>query len=468
MLEPIMDYLYDMSEMSQALTMFGGMCLMIILGIPIPISVAIGTMIGYFLLDFPLLQIALSMYTGVEPFPLITVPLFVFAGSLMEQGGMARRIVNIAQSLIGNYTGSLGLVAVLGCAFFAALSGSGPATTAAIGAVMIPSMVKQKYDPALGGAIAAAGGALGSLIPPSNLMIIYGIVAEQSIPRLFLAGFIPGILATSVLMFTTYLIAKKNGYVGDGEEFSWGKVREAFKEGVWAILAPFVILGGIYTGVFTPTEAAAVACVYALIIGGIAYRELTISKIVTCLKITAMISGAVLIIVGPAKAFGELMSLLSAPEMIGDALSGVTDNAFVILMIIFNFNYNWNVFKSIAQIILFTPLMLPIVMALGVDPIVFGIIMVISCEIGFLTPPVGANLFVAARITNLGIDRISLAVIPFLIAYMIVLVIVGFFQHLLHFYLIFSMENLVIDFLAIKIIFLKDVALNIINVIAPT
>ena len=434
MLEPIMDYLYDMSEMSQALTMFGGMCLMIILGIPIPISVAIGTMIGYFLLDFPLLQIALSMYTGVEPFPLITVPLFVFAGSLMEQGGMARRIVNIAQSLIGNYTGSLGLVAVLGCAFFAALSGSGPATTAAIGAVMIPSMVKQKYDPALGGAIAAAGGALGSLIPPSNLMIIYGIVAEQSIPRLFLAGFIPGILATSVLMFTTYLIAKKKGYVGDGEEFSWGKVREAFKEGVWAILAPFVILGGIYTGVFTPTEAAAVACVYALIIGGIAYRELTISKIVTCLKITAMISGAVLIIVGPAKAFGELMSLLSAPEMIGDALSGVTDNAFVILMIIALILIITGMFlESIAQIILFTPLMLPIVMALGVDPIVFGIIMVISCEIGFLTPPVGANLFVAARITNLGIDRISLAVIPFLIAYMIVLVIVAGFPTLVTF-----------------------------------
>ena len=185
----MLDYLMGTSELAQAIMMFGGMCLFIILGVPIPIAVGLGTIIGYILLDFPLLALSQAMYTGVEPFPLVTVPLFVLAGSLMEQGGMAKRIVGVAESLIGNVNGSLGLIAVLGCAFFAALSGSGPATTAAIGAVMIPSMIQQRYDPAFGGAIAAAGGALGSLIPPSNLMIIYGIVAEQSIPRLFLAGF---------------------------------------------------------------------------------------------------------------------------------------------------------------------------------------------------------------------------------------------------------------------------------------
>ncbi|MGB0751895.1 MAG: TRAP transporter large permease subunit, partial [Gammaproteobacteria bacterium] len=173
------EFIYEYSEVTQALIMFGSMIFMIVLGIPIPFAVALGTVIGYVFLDFPFVAIAQAMYTGVEPFPLLTVPLFVFAGSLMEQGGMARRIVGMATSLIGNMTGSLGLVAVLGCTFFAALSGSGPATTAAIGAVMIPSMIKQHYDPAHGGAIAAAGGALGSLIPPSNLMIIYGIVAEQ-------------------------------------------------------------------------------------------------------------------------------------------------------------------------------------------------------------------------------------------------------------------------------------------------
>ena len=266
--ELLMDFIFDLSEAQQALIMFGSMVFMIVLAVPIPIAVAIGTVIGYFMMDLNLVQVALSMYTGVEPFTLVTVPIFVFAGSLMEQGGMAKRIVNMAQSMIGNYTGSLGLVAVLGCAFFAALSGSGPATTAAIGAVMIPSMIKQNYDPAMGGAIAAAGGALGSLIPPSNLMIIYGIVAEQSIPRLFLAGFFPGFVATAMLMFTVYLIAKKRNYVGSGVEFSWSEVRRSLGEGKWAILAPFIILGGIYSGAFTPTEAAAVAVFYALLIGG--------------------------------------------------------------------------------------------------------------------------------------------------------------------------------------------------------
>ena len=428
----LMDIIFELSEAQQALIMFGSMVLMIVLAIPIPIAVAIGTAIGYFMMDLNLVQLALSMYTGVEPFPLVTVPLFVFAGSLMEQGGMARRIVNMAQSMIGNYTGSLGLVAVLGCAFFAALSGSGPATTAAIGAVMIPSMIKQKWDPAMGGAIAAAGGALGSLIPPSNLMIIYGIVAEQSIPRLFLAGFIPGFVATALLMFTVYIIAKKRNYVGDGAEFSWSEVRRTVVDGKWAILAPFIILGGIYTGAFTPTEAASVAVFYALLIGGVAYKELTIKKIFACLKVTAMISGAVLIIVGPAKAFGELMSLLSVPDMIGDALSGVTESPFLLLMIISVILIITGMFlESIAQIILLTPLLLPIVMALGIDPIVFGIIMVISCEVGFLTPPVGANLFVAARITNLGIDKISIAVLPFLLAYIGVLIFVSLFPGLI-------------------------------------
>jgi tripartite ATP-independent transporter DctM subunit len=420
------EFIFEYSELTQALIMFGAMVLMIMLGLPIPFAVAIGTVVGYVFLDFPFVAIAQAMYTGVEPFPLLTVPLFVFAGSLMEQGGMARRIVAMATSLIGNITGSLGLVAVLGCTFFAALSGSGPATTAAIGAVMIPSMIKQRYDTAFGGAIAAAGGALGSLIPPSNLMIIYGIVAEQSIPRLFLAGFVPGVIASAMLMLCTYLIAKKRGYIGDGTQFSWHRVYQAFVAGKWALLAPVIILGGIYSGIFTPTEAASVAVVYAFIIGHFAYRELTIKKIVACLKVTAMISGAVLIIVGPAKAFGELMSLMSVPDMIGESLSDVTENPFILLMIIAGILIVTGMFlESIAQIILLTPLMLPIAVGLGIDPIVFGIVMIISCEVGFLTPPVGANLFVAARITNLGIDRISVAVVPFVFAYILILVIIA-------------------------------------------
>ena len=417
--------------MNEALLMFSAMVLAIAIGAPIPIAVAIGTIFGYYLIDIPFVALAQAMYTGVEPFPLLTVPLFVFAGSLMERGGLATRIVAIAQALIGNFTGSLGLVAVLGCTFFAALSGSGPATTAAIGAVMIPAMIKNRYDPAFGGAIAASGGALGSLIPPSNLMVIYGIVSDNSIPRLFLAGIIPGILASVLLMLCTWAIAKRRGYRGEPNPFSWSRLGEAMWDGKWAIGAPVLILGGIYSGVFTPTEAASVAVIYALFVGLLVHRELDFRRIVACMKVTGMISGAVLIIVGPAKAFGELMSLMDVPILIGEFLSGFTDSRFLLMMVIAVILIITGMFlESIAQIILLTPLMLPIAVSVGIDPIVFGILMVVACEVGFLTPPVGANLFVAARLTNLGIDRISVSVIPFVIVYVLVIVIISLFPEL--------------------------------------
>ena len=417
--------------MNEALLMFSAMVFAIVIGVPIPIAVAIGTIFGYYLIDIPFVALAQAMYTGVEPFPLLTVPLFVFAGSLMERGGLATRIVAIAQALMGNFTGSLGLVAVLGCTFFAALSGSGPATTAAIGAVMIPAMIKNRYDPAFGGAIAASGGALGSLIPPSNLMVIYGIVSDNSIPRLFLAGIIPGILASALLMLCTWAIAKRRGYRGEPNPFSWPRLGEALWDGKWAIGAPVLILGGIYSGVFTPTEAASVAVIYAAFVGLLVHRELDFRRIVACMKVTGMISGAVLIIVGPAKAFGELMSLMDVPILIGEFLSDFTDSRFILMMVIAVILIITGMFlESIAQIILLTPLMLPIAVSVGIDPIVFGILMVIACEVGFLTPPVGANLFVAARLTNLGIDRISVSVIPFVIVYVLVIVIISLFPDL--------------------------------------
>ncbi len=417
--------------MNEVLMMFLVLIGTIAIGVPIPLAVCIGTLFGYWLIDTPFIALAQAMYTGIEPIPLMTVPLFVFAGALMERGGLADRIVAIAQSLVGSYSGSLGIVAVLGCTFFAALSGSGPATTAAIGAVMVPAMIRQKYDGAFGGAIVASGGALGSLIPPSNLMIIYGIVSDNSIPRMFLAGILPGILASILLMVCTWLVARYKGYGSETTPFSWSRVVQASWHGKWAIGAPLVILGGIYSGIFTPTEAASVAVFYAAFVGGVIHRELNWEKIVHCMKITAMISGTVVIILGPAKAFGELMSLMDVPQMIGGFLKDFTSSQFVLLMIIALILVFTGMFlESIAQIILLTPLMLPIVVSVGVDPIVFGILMVIACEIGFLTPPVGANLFVAARLTNLGIEKISVAVIPFLLTYMIVIVIISLFPEI--------------------------------------
>lgn len=417
--------------MNEILVMFLLLIGAIALGVPIPITVAIATLFGYWLIDIPFVALAQAMYTGIEPVPLMTIPLFVFAGALMERGGLADRIVAIAQSLVGSYAGSLGIVAVLGCTFFAALSGSGPATTAAIGAIMVPAMMRQKYDGAFGGAVVASGGALGSLIPPSNLMIIYGIVSDNSIPRLFLAGILPGILASVLLMVCTWTVARYMGYGSETTPFQWSVVKKAVWDGKWAIGAPIVILGGIYSGVFTPTEAASVAVFYAAVVGGLVYRELNWDKVVHCMKVTAMISGTVVIILGPAKAFGELMSLMDVPQLIGGFLMDFTSNQFLLLMIIAIILIVTGMFlESIAQIILLTPLLLPIVVSTGVDPIVFGIIMVVACEIGFLTPPVGANLFVAARITNLGIDKISYAVIPFLLTYILIIIIISLFPEI--------------------------------------
>lgn len=417
--------------MTEALIMFGVLVIIIALGVPIPISVIIACATGAYLLDLPLVLLAQSAYDSLEGIPLMTIPLFVFAGAAMERGGMAGRLVNFASTMVGRYSGSLGLVTIVGCTFFAALSGSGPATTAAVGAVTIPAMIREKYDAAFGGALAASGGALGSLIPPSNLMIIYGIVSDNSIPKLFLAGIIPGIFASGVLLACAWVIAKKRGYGGSGEPFEFKRTVNAAWESKWSLLAPVIILGGIYSGIFTATEAASVAVFYSLFVGIFIHRELSMEDIRYCLRDTALISGTVVIILGPAKAYGQLLSLMEVPTMIGELLTGVTQSPFLTLMIItFILILTGMVIETIAQIILFTPLFLPIVTALGVDPLVFGIVMVIGCEIGFLTPPVGVNLFVAARITNLSIEKISVAAIPFLFAYVLVIVFISLFPQM--------------------------------------
>jgi tripartite ATP-independent transporter DctM subunit len=282
----------------------------------------------------------------------------------------------------------------------------------------VPSMKRDRYDGGYCAAVIASGGALGVLIPPSNLMVIYGIVAEVSIPRLFLAGIIPGILVGVGLMAVAWFIARRAGYVTAGEEFSWAVVRRALWDGKWSLGAPLVILGGIYVGVFTPTEAAAVAVAYALAGGAGIYRELTWSGFVHSLRTTALICGSAVIILGPAKAFGQLMALLDVSSQVTTFLSGFTSSGFVILMLMTLVLTLTGMFmESIAQIILLTPLMLPIAASLGVDPVVFGVIMVIACEVGFLTPPVGANLFIAMQVADVSLARVSWAVLPFLVPY---------------------------------------------------
>ena len=398
-----------------------------IIGMPLFVAVGITTAVGIYMIDIPYTLIAQTSYGSLTPFPLLTIPLFVLAGRLMEVGGMANRMIGIATKLVGAYRGSMGLVTVFACALFAALSGSGPATTAAIGSVTVPAMKRDGYDVPFAAGITAAGGALGSLIPPSNLLIIYGLVSDTSIPRLFLAGILPGIMITGLLMITTYLIARKRGYGGGGDAFSWRPFLSAAWDGKWSIGAPVLILGGIYGGIFTPSEAAGVAVFYSLIVGLFIYRELTLKKIIEALRFTALLTG-ILIIIAPTLAFGQLTAFYDVPTAVQEGITSITDNKYLILIMVGVFYIFIGTFmESLAQIVLFTAVFLPLMLSLGVDPVMFGIFTVITCEIGFLTPPLGGNLSVAARISGVSLERISVAVLPFILAYIIgLLVLIAF------------------------------------------
>lgn len=401
-----------------------------LIGVPLFVSVGLTTALALFLIDIPYTLMAQTGYSSLTPFPLLTIPLFVLAGRLMEVGGMASRMIAIATNLVGAYRGSMGLVTVFACMLFAALSGSGPATTAAIGSVTVPAMRREGYDVPFAAAVTASAGALGSLIPPSNLMIIYGLVSETSIPRLFLAGLLPGLMVTILLMITTYIIARRRNYGGTGDAFSWQPFLRALWQGKWSIGAPVIILGGIYGGAFTPTEAAGVAVFYALFVGVFIYRELTPVKIIESLRFTALLTG-ILILLTPTLAFGQLTAYYDVPAAVQAGITSMTTNPILVLLLIGIFYIFIGTFmESLAQIVLFTAVFLPLVTSLGIDPVLFGVFTVITCEIGFLTPPLGANLTVAARISSISIERVSVAVLPFIAAYIIGMVILILFPDL--------------------------------------
>ena len=399
------------------------------IGVPIPFAAGIATVAGLYIADIPMTLMAQAAWTAFEPFPLVTIPLFVLAGQLMEQGGMSEKLVNIAQKLVGSYKGGIGLVTVVACMFFAALSGSGPATTAAIGSITIPAMQKEGYRSRFAGAIAAAAGALGSMIPPSNLLIIFALVTDVSIPRLFLAGIAPGIILGLMLMVVVFVISVKNDYGGTGEKFRWGPLLEAFWDGKWAVMAPVIILGGIYAGIFTPSEAAGVAVAYGLFVGMFIYRGLTWAKLFHAFKFTAIVIGTVLFILGSTKAFGQLVTIFDIPDAVLGLFRGLVDYPWLVMLLIGLFYILVGMWlESIPQIIIFSAVFFPLATSLGIDPVVFGIFTVMTCEIGFLTPPIGVNLFVAARISKITIEEISVGVLPLLIPYFLMIFILVFFS----------------------------------------
>jgi len=378
----------------------------------------------------PMLVVAQRMFTSVDSFPLLAIPLFMVAGSLMEGGGISRRLINFCNSLLGSFTGGLAMVAILTCMLFAAISGSGPATVAAIGGIMIPEMVKAGYSKPFAAALMSVAGAIGVIIPPSLPMVNYGIAGSVSISTLFAAGFGPGILVGVALIIVAYFSAKKNGYgLAAKTRFSWRNVAVSFKEAFFALLMPFIVLGGIYGGVFTPTEAAAVAAIYGFVAGTFLYRELKLKDLPLLLMNAGKSTAMVMVIVAAASSFGWILTSARIPDAIAAFLISLSESKYVILLLINLFLLIVGCLMDVtASIIILTPIFMPIVNQFGINPVHFGIIMTVNLAIGMSTPPLGVNLFVSCGIAKISIEENARAMVKFLIANLIALLLIVFVE----------------------------------------
>ncbi len=404
-----------LASIDVSIILFGAFALLLILGMPIAHALGAATLVVIYVHDIPGVFMTQTAYSASDKFPLMAVPFFVLAGYLMEFGGISKRLTDFAGMLIGHIAGGFACVTILSCMFFAAMSGSGPATVAAIGSIMIPAMIRHGYSRPFAGAVASTGGTLGIMIPPSNPMIIYAVVANVSVTGMFTAGILPGLIVGATLIFASWWICRRKGFLGRERAATISEILRSLVDARWALLAPVVVLGGIYSGVFTPTEASVVAVNYALFVGAVVYRELTWQSIYRALLQAVLVGGTVTIMVGLAGTFGRILTQFQIPQQLSTYVLAVSDNWFVVLMVInIGLIIVGTFMETLATIILLTPILLPVVVALGVSPIHFGILMVITSEIGFLTPPLGANLFVAMPIAKVTLEEISRAVVYFI------------------------------------------------------
>ncbi|MDR3983604.1 MAG: TRAP transporter large permease [Dysosmobacter sp.] len=397
--------------------LFGSFALLLILRVPIGISLGMSSLITIFASGVVQpTYLAQGLVTGADSFSLMAVPFFVLAGELMATGGISRRLLNIADAFLGRKYGGLALVTVVACMFFAAISGSGPATVAAIGGLTIPSMFKQGYDKPFAGAISAAAGSIGVIIPPSIPMVMYCVATGVSVGAMFMGGVIPGILIGISLCVYSSLYSKKHKYINaEAAPFSWGNVGRSLVDGIWALLVPVIILGGIYGGIFTPPEAAAVAVAYGLIVGLFVYRDLKAKDLYRIFGSAALTTATIMVILGTATTFGRILTLERIPTMIADFFESVAKGPIMLLILINILLLIVGCFmETNAAIIILAPIFLPIVESMGINPVHFGIVMVVNLAIGFVTPPLGVNLFVSCNVANAKLEEICKGILPIL------------------------------------------------------
>ena len=411
-----------------ALILFGTLFLLFLLKMPIGFSLMISSILVMVLTGTGLEMVPKRLFTACDSFAFMAVPFFILAGTLMSQGGISRRLCNFINSVLGRFPGGLGLVSVVACMFFAAISGSSAATTAAIGGMMIPEMVKRKYDKDFSAAINAAGGTIGVIIPPSIPFVTYGVLTGCSISTLFMAGFMPGLLMGLALMVVVVIVSIKKGYK-DTTKFSGREILKFFWDALLAMLMPVIVLGGIYTGLFTPTEAAVVAVVYGVIVGMFVYRNITPKSLMNILRDAAGSTAQVMILICAASLFGYVLTAHRIPDAIATFILGLSSNKWVILLLINLLLLVVGTFlDTTAAIIILVPILFPIINTIGVDPIHFGMILCVNLAVGFVTPPFGTCLFVACGVADTSLGAITKKILPFIAALLIVVAMVTIFE----------------------------------------
>ena len=401
--------------------------LLMLTGMPISISLGLTVLTFFFTMtSVPIEAVALKLFSGIEKFEIMAIPFFILAGNFLTHGGVARRMINFASSMVGHWHGGLALAGVLACALFAAVSGSSPATVVAIGSIILPAMVKQGYPKRFGAGVITTSGALGILIPPSIVMVMYSVTTNTSVGQLFMAGVVPGLMLAFFLGLTTWFLARKHNYPRMPKA-SWGERAVAFRRSAWGLLLIVIVMGGIYTGIFTPTEAAAMAAVYAFIIAVFVYKDLRIQQVGKVLLDSAAMSAMLLYIITNAVLFSFLMTSENIPQAMAEWITGQGLGVVSFLLVVnLLLLLAGNVMEPSSIVLIMAPILFPVAMKLGIDPVHFGILIVVNMEVGMCHPPVGLNLYVASGITKMGISELTVAVWPWLLTMLAFLVLVTY------------------------------------------
>lgn len=409
-----------------SLVLFGLFVLFLLMGLPVAIVIGAATMTALHMANTSLMAVPQQMFSGINSFALVAVPMFILAGDVMAQGEISKRLVAFADSLFGFIKGGLSIVSVFAGMFFAAISGSGAATTAAVGASLVPELKRKGYDPASAASLIAASGTIGVVIPPSVPMIIYAVIAQESVAKLFLNGFIPGV-AMGVGLIVVALIQGHRRAYPRGTALNLRTIWCSFVAASWGLMAPLIILGGIFSGIFTPSEAAVIAVNYAILISFVIHRDMTLKRLYDIVIRAGVTTAVIMFVIAASSVLSWTLSSWQVPGQIASAALSLSSNPYVLLLLVMAVILVAGVFLETASaLIILTPMLLPLAAQLGLDTVHFGIIIVVGLAIGMVTPPVAINLFVASSIAGLPIERIARAVLPYLATLLLVYLLIAF------------------------------------------